>query len=491
MNNARRFVVLAALAAGCARDPAAAQAAAAAAAGELVLTSSSPTVVADGVATTIVAARVDGAPDGVVVRFAASAGLLAADAAPLQDGVATTALYAPLEAELIGGATTIRVDATATLAVDETRAAFLDVGVVAAPQGPPVLELVSSVELAAADGTTVVELTVRALRIAPGTQVEFAADGVVVSPASAPLRDDGTATATFTAPAAPANVVVTASAAGLTADVAIAFVGADAPAYDLTGEWVQISWGAVKLSGSIALAGTQCVVAPAFHRVSVVAEGDRLVARSKTCAIEMPDVKIIDGSMSSTTVTPAFAAAIPESAADWQVDGRELGANLTLVPGSYDEVVVVGADMGQDLNGALPTESSDARVVDADGDGHPGLTVVNSYKGEQHIVTRMRTGAFTGVVVSSAEIDGSEPGALTGSSDMAILDLDFLSGALAPRTDALPSTFKLLRADGRHGADDWSLRDGVAGFTCDDADPALRDLIKQRAPAPAVAADCT
>ncbi len=86
-------------------------------------------------------------------------------------------------------------------------------------------------------------------------------------------------------------------------------------------------------------------------RVTLELQGDDLLARQRVCALQM-----IGGGPTRTTMPPAFLAALPE-----EVFTVDLGADGTLF-----------ADPGPSFIGQQP----DGTVVDFEGDGKPGATVL-------------------------------------------------------------------------------------------------------------------
>lgn len=92
---------------------------------------------------------------------------------------------------------------------------------------------------------------------------------------------------------------------------------------------------------------------------------------------------------------------------------------------------VVGAELDDPTQDELPTDPADARVVDQDEDGHPGMTLQlqGLIDGSVYVVERKRT-ELDGVAVATSRIEGR----LGFASEQSVLDTD--PPSLKPSTAA-------------------------------------------------------
>lgn len=122
-------------------------------------------------------------------------------------------------------------------------------------------------------------------------------------------------------------------------------------------------------------------VRPAGDEATPAGPAGPLVVTSRYCAVEQDPL-----GRTRTTLGPGFVAAVPE----WE-------AALVVRDGSVtveDHVVVIGAELSDAAADDLPTDGEDPRVVDADGDGRPGFTVLvdGMVDGEVYMVQRLVRG---------------------------------------------------------------------------------------------------
>ncbi len=440
---------------------------------------------ADGADHTRVVAAVAPGTRGAVVSFSSSGGLLSSSAAvPGDDGTATVTLTADPEDALLGRPSkpvTVRATVRWDEAVEDTATAELSF--VTPTSGAPALHLTAEPPAALADGASLVTFTLGARRLAPGTAVALATSAGALSADSAVVHDDGaggtSATFTLQAPAAPAEATVIArEPSGVTASAVVRFVADGEAQFDLTGTFAQYSPARVKMTAGTLTPNPQCVVAPAIIRVHMVQQSDRVVAEWQTCFVTLAPVRSIVGEV-TTTAPPAFTSAIPVVRADVMLDGAALGATFDPPP----SVVVAGAELANPEDDALPTGEDDERVRDADGDGNPGVTVINSVGGEQNITFRNR-GDTRGVVESSNRVVGEAVGDLSALPESSVLGV---GNGFLPDFESVPSVFELVRVDGQNGAPDLDTN-GDGAVDCDEIVDA-QDFIFTIA-APATPLDC-
>jgi RNase P/RNase MRP subunit p29 len=133
---------------------------------------------------------------------------------------------------------------------------------------------------------------------------------------------------------------------------------------DLTGTWAQVvvhrSLSAIPIVGDVASETTTRLL------VTLSQEGELVKARAKVCGMRIEGSKLV-----RTSIPPALVRAMPEQLWHTRVSATE--GRLELAPWSRWDVL--GARLQEPSRDALPTEASDARVFDQDGDGKPGVTV--------------------------------------------------------------------------------------------------------------------
>ena len=449
-------------------------------------------VPADGLSAAVVTATVS--PDDAVVTFGAGIGLLSATTARAVDGVATVSLIAPFESELVGASATTTV--TASVTVDEQIvSAAVDVEFVFPTTGAPVLRARTEPDRVVAGSGESITVIVRGQRLAGTTgatsvTATLSADSDVVDvPESVELLPADAAPfyaeVTVRAPEEAANVVVTIEAGGAVLDVTLRFVAAGAPAFDLTGSFAQLTHGTVEIGDFPLLDGdNQCVIATTVNLVTIVQDGAHLTVHTESCEIKMPGVKLIGMGTITPTVSASFVAAANEAA------GPELAFDLGAVgagapfdpPASAHHPLIVGARLN-DEEDPLPTDGGDPRVVDADHDGNPGVTIM---AGEERFTAyRTRVVEMSGTIQGSDRIDGE---ILTRTESVILNGGAF--GGIGPRITDQPSPFRFERVDGENGAVNIAARDGDASaVSCADV-LAFRDEMLTTFPAPQTRTAC-
>lgn len=448
-----------------------------AAVGPLSLAADRATLEANGVAslvlTAIAPSAVTGAP--VVVSFSATGGLLSSSAVvPNANGVATVVLRADREEALFGRAEKpVTVRASITRSLQDVETATLDVVFVTPTTGAPSLSLTADPPAAIADGTSVVTLTIGARRLPAGTALTLVSTAGTLSSTTVTLDDGETATATLTAPSSPADAVVTVrEPGGVIATTTIAFVADGDAQFDLTGTFAQMAPARVRLRAGTLTPNPQCIVAPAFVKVDIVQTGDALEATYTTCFVTLAPVRSIVGEVTNEA-PPSFVGSIPQVRAVMTLADVAIGALFD----PPESVVISGAEL--DAPGdELPTSEDDDRVRDSDGDGRPGVTVVNSLGGEQNITFR-NTGDTVGVIESSNRIVGSTEGNMVALPESSVLGA---GDAFIPEMESIPSIFEMVRVDGQHGAPDMDTN-GDGSVSCNEIVDAADFLFTLEAPA--------
>ncbi len=221
---------------------------------------------------------------------------------------------------------------------------------------------------------------------------------------------------------------------------------------DLTGRWAFLQ--VTSQIGAVPFAGERTRATSSVALVDIVQDGLVLHGAESAC---------------STTIdygTPLVTMEVPEAFVRSMRQVAWIATLESAAVGARFErpwvTSVNGAQLADPENDPLPTRPDDARVVDQDGDGKPGLTVrivvMGIIGGEVYVVQRDRS-RLVGVVVSPDAVDGlvewtSEQSVLGASSSI------FLGGAAA-RLDPNPehSYFRARRLDG--STDCAALRDAA------------------------------
>lgn len=178
--------------------------------------------------------------------------------------------------------------------------------------------------------------------------------------------------------------------ASITAPVAQVSTSGAVPV--LTGTWahefVTTSVSDVPIIGSLR-ATTRTLL-----RLEIVQSGQHAEIRSQVCSVDVGG----GGGVIRTIVPDAFVDSLAEQ--NVSVTVRSDDGRPTIF--GWEHTEVVGAQLVNDEDDTLPTSASDARVVDADNDGEPGVTirVRGLVNGEIYLVqrgwSRLRTSRVTG-----------------------------------------------------------------------------------------------
>jgi hypothetical protein len=209
---------------------------------------------------------------------------------------------------------------------------------------------------------------------------------------------------------------------------------------DLSGRWAMVqvmpAMAVFPIFGDVEL--TTIVTA----LVDVEQTGGTLVLRDAYC---FTDVQM-NPPVATTRVPEQFMTSlhpVPRSAVLQPCDGgwRFIQPSVTEVRGA------VLADPARD---PLPTDAADARVIDQDGDGHPGLTVpvtmAGLVTGETYVVQRLRfalDGRLVGADTISGSIEWTSEQHVVAASDMLLL----LSYTYRAHPDPTRHVFVMRRVD--------------------------------------------
>lgn len=249
---------------------------------------------------------------------------------------------------------------------------------------------------------------------------------------------------------------------------------------DLSGAFALVAWDRPQLEGGALDPERQCAAAPHLSLVTMEQQGAQWSMTLEACVLTVPRVQVFALGRQDTEVPAALLEALPR-VGPFSVTLSSSAVGATFAAGVVPPLVA-GADLASDQE-ELPTDAGDPRVRDDDGDGAPGVTLVSNVGGLE-VAYRRAVRALSGVVVSADEIDGSALGSFRVDTEASMLS--FL-GAFAPAGTGLPSTFRMLRADGAHGTQDYSGADGV--LTCDDL-RAHQEALLAQLPAEPVPAGC-
>jgi hypothetical protein len=419
----------------------------------LVLEVDRPVLEADGRDRATVLARLAGDAEGVVVSFSATGGFLSSSAviptpAPAGGAEARVVLVADREEALLGRPDKpVTVRATVTRSAQDVESATVELSFVTPTSGAPALTIAADPPAAIADGRSEIVLRFGGRRVAAGTTASVTTSAGALSVSEVAFEDDGQggvrAEAVLRAPDEPAEALVTVrEPGGAFATLLVRFVADGEAQFDLTGTFAQFSPARIRMRAATLTPNPQCVVAPAFVKVDIVQEGEQIDATFTTCFVTLAPVRSIVGEVTNEA-PPAFLGAIPQVRAAFALPDVALGATFDPPP----SVVVSGAALESPTE-ALPTSPNDARVRDSDGDGRPGVTVINSLAGEQNVTFR-NTGDTRGVVRSSNHVEGATVGDLTALPESSVLSA---SNGFLPKFESVPSVWEMVRVDGRHGS---------------------------------------
>jgi hypothetical protein len=440
----------------------------------LLIEASSEEIVADGVSRVTLTVRASVPVEGAVVLLTSSRGALAASAVAMIDQEAQVELWAPLERELGREATRpVEVVARVVVSPQETWEARTAVVATAPTEGPPILFVDADPPAVAIGDNEDPTIAIVARRIADGDSLTVETTAGSLTDA-APVVTNGIATTRLRAGASAADAIVTVThpGSGVSGAVAVRFAEAGEPLFDLTGTFVQLGPARVRLESAALTPDPQCVLAPSTVLVELVQQGRELEAHYTTCAVTFPSVTSVVGTVENFA-DASFYDAIPVVDASFELSGTALGARYAPPP----SVVVVGAELDAPATDALPEDENDARVVDADDDGEPGVTVTNSLGGEQRIVYR-NIGETQGRVRSSVSVVGDELGDLLAKTETRVFGI---GGGFVPRTTALGSVVELQRVDGAFASFDADANgDGV--ISCQEAVDAAPVVARLDAP---------
>lgn len=148
-----------------------------------------------------------------------------------------------------------------------------------------------------------------------------------------------------------------------------------------------------------------------YSLVSIVRAGEGLVVQEKACRIQ------ISGSGPVVQSIPdALPQSIPLLTSPFRIWQDASSIRIAKDPVS----AVLGATLSDPEKEALPTKPTDARVIDQDADGHPGVTVKVSgslVSGEIYLVQRLRN-SWAGTLNANGQLAAL----LTDAGEQSVID---------------------------------------------------------------------
>lgn len=166
---------------------------------------------------------------------------------------------------------------------------------------------------------------------------------------------------------------------------------------DLHGTWARLE--VTQTISQVPILGEIRTLHRTIGLMEIGGSQDALTTTSTVCAIEVDS----DSGAVETTIPEAYARSVVESQA---TTAAELDEQLVHI--EPFTVVMAAGYRPDDFGAAVPAEISDARVIDADGDGEPGVTfrVAGMVDGDVHIALR-RERTFVPTHVTADTIDGT------------------------------------------------------------------------------------
>ena len=207
---------------------------------------------------------------------------------------------------------------------------------------------------------------------------------------------------------------------------------------DMTGRWAQMQY--TTSISEIPIVGDVTGVTTSLLLLEVTQDGGAVAIKETVC-----DITITTTAKRVETIIPrAF-----QKAASGTTRKATLSRGTDGVIGFVEKpkTVVLGAKLKK-RSDALPEEPDDERVLDADGDGHPGLTVKvkGLIDGDIYVVQR-GWNKLTGAMSDEDSIFGS----ITWSSEQTVLDASSFmlksNPTSKPDSSAKKNYFKMKRVD--------------------------------------------
>ncbi|MCK6547150.1 hypothetical protein L6R52_14970 [Myxococcota bacterium] len=190
------------------------------------------------------------------------------------------------------------------------------------------------------------------------------------------------------------------------------------PTIDLTGTWARRS-RTTHITGD-GSAELDRLTVTLLSRVELVQRGAAAEERITTCAV---DVAFEGNTAATVTFTDAAISSLPSATTSATIDGTGFGTRFE----PQRRILLFGFRSEQDpATSPLPESAQDPRVYDADGDEHPGITLIigGAAPGELWVASRMIV-FEQGIVRSATVIEG------TAENDWTLSRLGASNDALA------------------------------------------------------------
>ena len=192
-------------------------------------------------------------------------------------------------------------------------------------------------------------------------------------------------------------------------------------------------------SSKVAFAGTTEVITRTLLRVRLAQEGGLWVQEQSVC-----DVKVLSDSRSKVVIPRAFVNSLPRQSYPVTLTPTEGGWTYRADPGPS----VLGYDPAL-TGGKMPVGPKDPGVLDPDGDGHPGVTVlleIPVFGSVQMYVVQRGHSRYQGTFQNG----GFEGSVEVVSVDQRTLGASFPPFAANPEIRSLPdrSRFRMVPAPG-------------------------------------------
>ncbi len=195
------------------------------------------------------------------------------------------------------------------------------------------------------------------------------------------------------------------------------------------------------------------VEARQLFRLRILQRGRHVRLRTQPCRIDLPAVE----GVAELSIPPALEAVLQTKAVEDEgelLDADEpVGAAFTPPPA----LIVLGAELGDPAADPLPTPDDDARALDEDDDGNPGVTVdaetVLCRRPERAYLALRAVADLAGTVEDLDTLSGD----VTPTLEWSILGVthDCLAAAAELEIEIVPgSTFRALRVGDDQDIDD-------------------------------------
>lgn len=173
--------------------------------------------------------------------------------------------------------------------------------------------------------------------------------------------------------------------------------GPPAVGIDLSGSWALKQHSTQNVMAP--LVGMQVSETTTIAVIDIVHTGTTVHAAQTICDMSFSPVA------GTTTVWPAAAiAALPIATSETTLDTVDVGTAYT-----QSTVGTFGWETTNPASDPLPADAMDTRIMDVDGDGHPGVTLQlqGFIAGDVYVVARTATD-LSGMLVSTDRIEGSQ-----------------------------------------------------------------------------------